>query len=159
MLFWYLVINFVVIHGIYQCGDDETSPTYPFLCYFVWNAGDCDLPAHTGYCCNSCPDACKSQCLNQCDVDFRVPSPLENGYTHSCDNQVEWEKCGELWMKGHCCKSCNEACGCNQFECNSDIPPSIKYSCIEQKDWSQCGQAWMDGYCCTSCPQACQPIC
>ena len=166
MLFWYLITNFVVIHGIYQCETDERLPTWappdiPMAqtCYGVWNAGNCNLPEITGYCCASCPEACESQCRYRCDVDFRVPSGSSGGATHSCFNQAQWGKCGRPWMIGYCCQSCNEACQCNQFNCNADIPPSSTFSCAQQKDWGKCGQSWMIGYCCTSCPQACQSKC
>lgn len=31
----------------------------------------------------------------------------------TCSQQASWGKCGETWMRGHCCKSCFACKGCN----------------------------------------------
>eukprot|EP01084_Bolivina_argentea_P285415 489441_1 len=158
MLFWYLIIHIAVIHGVggtNDCENDERPYNWVWVtCDGVKRAGNCHIPEISGFCCISCPEACRPQCVHRCDVDFRPDS------RYTCAQQANWEKCGELWMNGHCCISCAEACDhCQQFKCNTDIAPSIAYTCAQQAAWGKCGEPWMTGYCCTSCPQSCQPPC
>jgi len=42
-----------------------------------------------------------------CDCSDITPTPQ-----YTCAQQASWGKCGESWMKGYCCRSCNACKGC-----------------------------------------------
>ena len=104
------------------------------------------------FCCFLLAIAYGNECTS-CDTD--VPPTAD----HVCDQQAKWNKCGEPFMKGFCCKSCSPKCQKTDdstcSNCDSDIPPTADHACDQQAKWNKCGEPFMKGFCCKSCSQKC----
>eukprot|EP01084_Bolivina_argentea_P128024 226364_1 len=99
------------------CTDNIPPPPGEYTCNQQYTWGKCEEDWMSGYCCMSCPHAC--ECHNDSTLTYHPYDCTENispSDEHSCIQQASWSKCGEDWMKGHCCISCPEACGCESYE-------------------------------------------
>merc|ERR1712032_650625 len=66
----------------------------------------------------------------------------------SCEEQKNFGKCGEEFMKGFCQASCGT---CGETLCIPDPPPGSGSSCEEQKNFGKCSADFMQGFCCGVC--------
>merc|ERR1712032_1066505 len=66
----------------------------------------------------------------------------------SCEEQKNFGKCGEEFMKGFCQASCGT---CGETLCIPDPPPGSGFSCEEQKNFGKCSADFMQGFCCGVC--------
>ncbi len=87
------------------------------------------------------------------------------GATYGCQQQAQWNKCGEDFMQGYCDKSCGRCQAApgssgssgssggssNSGSCTNQQPPGTNHSCDQQAAWNKCGEGFMQGFCNKSC--------
>ena len=164
--------------------DSDISPNDKDTCldFYTWN--QCDQTWMTDKCCKtcgyvSCLDSCYDGDINNVPQErltpFNCSSDISPNDYDTCPEFKEWGECNAEWMqnKGHCCKSCPNACNCpynsvvttstetpelthNNTNCTHDIPPPAdegaeQSSCLSQYRWDNCDKSWMKGYCCLTC--------
>ena len=67
-------------------------------------------------------------CVERCCQKYRCEIDSPPGGLHTCQQQKEFNKCDEDWMRGYCCQTCPNACP--EDQCHT--PKDTEYLAIDE---------------------------
>ena len=182
----------------YAAASGDCADEYPpnvdtkYNCKQQADYGKCGEGWMQGYCLASCgkcelakeeeKEASATAASGKCEDEY--PPDVDTSYT--CQEQADYGKCDEGWMKGYCRLSCGE-CTAEVEEdsspeaeeevveaedgevlsngtivaanCTDEKSPSddSRHDCAKQASFGKCSEGWMDGYCLLSCGKCIKP--